>query len=197
MNTFSPHLPFALLTELAEGSASSSPEVSEHLSSCAECLRELESLKRTIELMRSDVSESAPEDLLVRVKNYPRRMSFRERSLLPRVLASLSFDSLTNAPAFGLRSQAASGRQLIYSAETADIEVRVTPADTRWHVAGQVLGTDCASGEVELEGESFSASATLNALCEFSFGAVPAGAYKLSVHLPGLIVETPRLELGP
>jgi len=197
MNTFSRHVPFTVLAELAEGRSPGSPEANEHLSSCRQCSRELESLRKTIELMRSDTSENAPADLVASIKNYPRQVSNRESSLLPRVLASLSFDSLTNAPAFGLRSQAAAGRQLIYSTETADIEVRVSQADAEWHIAGQVLGTDCVSGDVELESENFSASATLNELCEFSFGAVPAGAYKLSVHLPTLVVKTPRLELGP
>jgi hypothetical protein len=112
------------------------------------------------------------------------------------VIASLSFDSLTNAPAFGLRSQATAARQLIYAAQTADIEVRVSPANEDWQIAGQVLGADCASGDVDLEGDGFSASAKLNELCEFSFGAVPAGAYKLSVHLPEALIETPWLELG-
>ena len=41
---------------------------------------------------------------------------------------------------------------------------------------GQVLGVDCASGDVDLKGDGFSASAKLNELCEFSFGSVPAGA---------------------
>jgi hypothetical protein len=111
------------------------------------------------------------------------------------VVASLDFDSLTMAPAFGLRSQAGGDRQLIYSTETADIEVRVSPEN---EVDGQILGaTNCENRDVNLEGASFSASAKLNELCEFSFGFVPAGTYKLTVHLPDLLVETPQLELGP
>jgi hypothetical protein len=93
-----------------------------------------------------------------------------------------------------MRSQTSGGRQLIYSTETADIEVRVSPEN---EVAGQILGSTCTDGDVSLESESFSASAHLNELCEFSFGAVPAGTYKISVRLPDLLVETPQLELGP
>ncbi|HEX5888084.1 MAG TPA: hypothetical protein VFY61_05255 [Pyrinomonadaceae bacterium] len=106
----------------------------------------------------------------------------------------MSFDSFTAAPAFGLRSQRSGGRQLIYSTETADIELRVSPEN---EVAGQILGATCENGKVNLESESFSASTSLNELCEFSFGAVPAGTYKISVHLPGLLVDIPQLELGP
>jgi hypothetical protein len=183
---------------MADRGSTASPEPLEHLSTCSQCSNQLESIRQTIALMRSDAAEDAPAALLIYAKNvFPGRGRGAEPTTVRRVLASLSFDSLTNAPAFGLRSQAAVGRQLIYSAETADIEVRVSPADAEWHIAGQVLGADCVSGDVELEGASFSASATLSELCEFSFGPVPAGAYTLSVCLPGLLIETPRLELGP
>jgi hypothetical protein len=198
MNIFSPHISFAELAELAEQCSTASPEQREHLSTCSQCSKQLESIRQAIDLMRSDTTEDAPAALLNYTKNVFRgRERDAEPAAVRRVQASVSFDSLTNAPAFGLRSQAAVGRQLIYAAEIADIEVRISPADAEWHVAGQVLGTDCISGEVELESEGFSVSATLNDLCEFSFGTVPAGAYKLSVRLPNLIVETPRLELGP
>ena len=197
MNIFSPHLPFAELAELADERSTPAPELVEHLATCKQCKSQLEALKQTISLMRADTAEDAPRDVLAAVKNYPRRSASREPSRLRRAIASLSFDSLTNAPAFGLRSQATAARQLIYAAQTADIEVRVSPANEDWQIAGQVLGSDCASGDVDLEGDGFSASAKLNELCEFSFGAVPAGAYKLSVRLPELLIETPWLELGP
>jgi hypothetical protein len=197
MDIFSPHLPFAELAELADERSTPAPGLVEHLATCKQCKSQLESLKQTIGLMRADTAEDAPRDVLAAVKNYPRRSASREPSLWQRVTASLSFDSLTNAPAFGLRSQATTARQLIYAAQTADIEVRVSPANEDWLIAGQVLGSDCASGDVDLEGDGFSVSAKLNELCEFSFGAVPTGAYKLSVRLPELLIETPWLELGP
>jgi len=146
--------------------------------------------------MRSDTGEDAPPALVANIKNYPRRVVSRQ-PFLRRVLAALTFDSLLNAPAFGLRSQSTAGRQLIYSTETADIDVRVSAENDQWQIAGQVLGADCAKADVDLEGESFSTSAKLNELCEFSFGVVPAGTYKITLHLPELLIETPRLELGP
>src|SRR5689334_11287546 len=144
MNIFSPHLPFAELAELADERSTASPESLAHLSTCAQCKSELELLRKTIRLMRADMTEDAPRDLIAAVKNYPRRNAGREPSSLHRMIASLSFDSLTNAPAFGLRSQATAARQLIYAAQTADIEVRVSPANEEWQIAGQVLGAECA-----------------------------------------------------
>lgn len=196
MNTFSPHIPFTELIELAEGHSTVSREWHEHLSCCSQCSSQLESVRKTLVLMRSDTGEDAPPGLIANVKNYPRRVASRQ-PLLRRVMAALTFDSLTNAPAFGLRSQTTAGRQLIYSTETADIDVRVSAENEQWQIAGQVLGTDCARADVDLEGDNFSASAKLNELCEFSFGSVPAGTYKITFHLPELLIETPGLELGP
>jgi len=197
MNIFSPHIPFSELTELAEEHAKASPDARAHLAICSECSSQLQLLRQTIGFMQSDTAEDAPAQLIRQAKGI-----FREKvvahgpSLLQVIIASLTFDSLTNAPAFGLRSQTSAGRQLIYSTETADIDVRVSPEDDQWQIAGQILGADCPGGDVDLVGDDFSVSAELNELCEFSFGSVPAGAYKISIHLPDALIETPRLELG-
>jgi hypothetical protein len=199
MNIFSPHIPFTALVDLADENSPTSAEASEHLSACSHCSRQLAKIRQTIGLMRSDKTYDAPASLVEDVRKVFRsrvvdREPSREPSFAERVMAVLSFDSLTAAPAFGLRSQTSGDRQLIYSTETADIELRVTPEN---ELAGQILGATCEYGAVNLESESFSATARLNELCEFSFGSVPAGAYKISVHLPGLLVDIPQLELGP
>jgi hypothetical protein len=197
MNIFSPHIPFSELTELAEEHAKTSPDALAHLAMCSECSSQLQLIRQTIGFMRSDTAEDAPAELIRQAKSI-----FREKvvahgpSLLQVIMASLTFDSLTNAPAFGLRSQTNAGRQLIYSTETADIDVRVSTENDQWQIAGQVLGADCPGGDVDLVGDDFSVSAELNELCEFSFGSVPAGTYKISIRLPDALIETPRLELG-
>lgn len=197
MSIFSPHIPFTELAELADDAAKTSREATAHLATCSECSSQLQSIRQTIGLMRSDAAEDAPAELVQYAKKiFRRKVVTRGPSLLHVIVAALTFDSLTNAPAFGLRSQTTASRQLIYSAETADIDLRVSPENDQWQIAGQVLGVDCTSGEVGLESDAFSASAKLNELCEFSFGAVPAGAYKFLIHLPDVLIETPPLELG-
>jgi hypothetical protein len=197
MNIFSPHIPFSELTELAEEQSETSPEALAHLAACSECSSQLQLLRQTVGFMRSDTAEDAPAVLIQRAKSIFRdTVAAHGPSLLQIIIASLTFDSLTNAPAFGLRSQTTAGRQLIYSTETADIDVRVSPENDQWQIAGQLLGEDCPSGDVDLVGDDFSASAELNELCEFSFGAVPAGAYKISIRLPDVLIQTPLLELG-
>ena len=197
MSIFSPHIPFTELAELAEDTSKTSPETTAHLATCSECSNQLQSIRQTLGLMRSDTAEDAPAALVHYAKKlFRERVVTRGPSLLHVIVAALTFDSLTNAPAFGLRSQTTAGRQLIYSAEAADIDLRVSPENDQWQIAGQVLGVDCTTGDVDLKGDDFSASAKMNELCEFSFGAVPAGAYKFSIHLPDVLIETPPLELG-
>jgi hypothetical protein len=124
-------------------------------------------------------------------------VAHQKPSTLSRIVAALTFDSLTAAPAYGLRSQPGVGRQLVYSTETIDIDVRVSAENDEWQIAGQVPGSLCTSGEVTLESDSFSVSTKLTGLCEFSFSSVPEGTYKLSVQLPDVTIETPPLEIGP
>ena len=196
MNNFSPHISFTELADIADQQSQASGESLEHLASCSDCASQLRTIRQTVGLMRSDRAEDAPAASIKHAKDLFRsRTASEESSLLARVMAALTFDSLTSAPAFGLRSQTISGRQLVYSTETADIDVRVSPEKDEWQIAGQILGSDCENGNVNLQGDSFSVSAELNELCEFSFGSVPNGIYKISVHLPGLIIETPPLEL--
>ncbi|HXQ72345.1 MAG TPA: hypothetical protein VN844_17750 [Pyrinomonadaceae bacterium] len=196
MSIFSPHIPFTELVDLADEKSATSDEVLEHLFACSHCSGQLEKVRQTIGLMRSDTIENPPPNLVESARRLFR--SSQQPSGLPslatRVIAALSFDSLVAAPAFGLRSQTSGDRQLLYSTETADIELRVSPEN---EIAGQILGATCEYGEVNLESDSFTATARLNEVCEFFFGSVPAGTYKISVHLPGMLVDIPQLELGP
>ena len=198
MNIFSPHISFTELADLAdEKSRPSSPETLEHLAGCSHCAKELQALRQTIGLMRTDDVEDAPANLVKYAKNmFTGRSASRGPSRLARVLASLTFDSLTAKPAFGLRSGASSGRQLVYSTEIADVDLRVSPQSGEWEIAGQILGSSQAQGRVNLESESFSTSVDLNELAEFGFQSVPSGIYRMFVHLPELEIEIPPLQLG-
>jgi hypothetical protein len=198
MTIFSPHITFTELADLADGHTPPSADALQHLAECSHCSRQLQTIRQTTSLMRSDVIESAPAELVKYAKNIFRQgVAPQKPSTLSRIVAALTFDSLTAAPAYGLRSQPGVGRQLVYSTETIDIDVRVSAENDEWQIAGQVPGSLCTSGEVTLESDSFSASTKLTGLCEFSFGSVPEGTYKLSVQLPDVTIETPPLEIGP
>lgn len=197
MNIFSPHISFTELADIADNQSQPAAETLEHLATCSHCAKELQTLRQAIGLMRIDDVENAPASLIENAKAMFRgRGANREPSRFARVLAALTFDSLTAKPAFGLRSGASSGRQLVYSTELADIDLRVSPQSGEWEIAGQVLGASESRGKVNLESDSFSASADLNELAEFGFQSVPSGIYTMFVQLPELEIEIPPLQLG-
>lgn len=199
MKTTSQHIAFEKLADLAENRASADERTASmaHLSACSHCSAELQRVGHVLELMRTDTATDAPRDVLAYAINVFRgRERSSEVSLLRRIVAALTFDSSTNmAPAFGVRSGQATSRQLLYSAEQSDIDLRISSQDDQWIVAGQLLGQDCVGGRVEIEGESGLVVAALNELCEFTLPPLPPGSYTLRLLLQDAEVEIPQLEL--
>src|ERR1043165_2786715 len=197
MNIFSPHISFTELADVADELSQPAAGTLQHLATCSHCAKELHTLRQAIGLMRIDDVENAPASLIKSAKDMFRgRGANREPSRVARVLAALTFDSLTAKPAYGLRSGATAGRQLVYATELADIDLRVSQQSGEWEIAGQILGASESRGKVNLKSDSFSASADLNELAEFGFQSVPSGIYTMFVHLPELEIEIPPLQLG-
>ncbi len=169
----------------------------EHLSTCRNCDNQFRRLEQLLKTMRSDREPDAPRDLVAFVLNlFQEGKRSATPSLLRHIIAALSFDSAMNlAPAFGVRSGQASSRQLLYSAEANDIDLRITRQGDRLVVTGQVLGEECAGSEVVLKGETESASASLNQLCEFTLPPVQPGSYALVLRMANLEVEIPDIDL--
>lgn len=124
------------------------------------------------------------------------------QALRQRVLAVLSFDSWATAPlATGLRSAGAAHsaiRQLVFSAEGHDVDLRIAPSGPRFTVSGQVLGPD-DHGVVALSPELASASvheAPLDEFGEFRLADVVAGRYRLSLLLGEHEIELPPFDVG-
>lgn len=199
MNTPIQHIPFAGLADLAEDKISENERAISmaHISDCRTCSGELDRLRQLISLMRTDAGEDAPRDVIAYAVNiFQSRANLNAPSLLRRIVAALTFDSSKAAPAFAVRSGQAASRQLLFEAEGHDLDLRFLPQGEEWVVAGQVLGSGCAGGHVELRGETGSAAAELNGLCEFKLSAVPSGSYRLRLRLEDVEVEVPQLELG-
>lgn len=202
MSSFLSHVPFASLVDLVEGRVHGDErtQLMRHVDSCQRCRTELAQLERLIGIMRSDLSEDAPAHVIARaVRLFRPPQSQAAPNLLQRVVAVLRFDSATLAPAIGVRStpdgQPTAARQLLYSTDEYDLDVRITPAGDGWIVAGQVLNpTD--GGRAELQGSSSVMQAPLNDLSEFTLAPTSVGSYKLLVHLSNLIVEVTDLKVG-
>lgn len=192
------HLPFEKLADLAEGRVSSEERagLQSHVSSCPRCAEKLGGLEGVIGAMRTDQSEDAPPALVANAINLFRsRAVAKEPSLIKRIAAALNFDSFQMSPAYGVRSGQSAARQLLYSAGDYDLDLRVTQSGEVWNVSGQVLGEECAGGEIEFIGQTSSARTELNEQCEFSLAALPAGTYRLRLRFNDLEVEIPELEL--
>lgn len=104
-------------------------------------------------------------------------------ALLRRITAVLRIDTAAQSPlALGLRAGPPGVRQLLFSAEGHDIDLRLTPQagarPTVWRVDGQLLGP-VQDGRITLFCGDWTAETAWNAMCEFRFEAVPPGACSL------------------
>ncbi|MDQ3702548.1 MAG: zf-HC2 domain-containing protein [Chloroflexota bacterium] len=210
MSQSAPHPVHSQLADLVESRLP--PEerdvVAAHVTSCPECTQEVAWLERTIDLMRSDASIDPPSHVLSRAlrlfQTRPNALGEPPPAgvlglLRQSLRAVLQSDSGERPLAFGLRTGVTAGaRQLVYAAGDYAIEIRATPADRSWMLAGQVLGFDPGPGAaatVKVEGPAVRAETTLNEMQEFAFAPLPAGVYALRLRLPVADVEIAELTL--
>lgn len=154
-------------------------------------------------LRASRVMVDAPEALIERAIGLwqPRAAALPESpSVLQRLLATLRFDSAGAAPlAFGLRASGGTGevRQLLFSLEGRDVDLRIAPAGEPgcFRLQGQVLGPDAAGTASFTCGEA-GGTTPWSELAEFAFDAVPAGTCRVVLRTPAWEAELPAIELA-
>ena len=193
MNT-SRHIPLETLADIVEDRATAGAleTAMAHVATCSACDDALRRLRQLILMMRTDTAADAPRDVLMAaIGLFPPQ---RQRPL-PRIIATLIFDSRKAGPAFGMRSLRMTSRQLLYSAQQADVDLHITIQNDECVVAGQVIRDGCAGGLVEISGATGTAEASLNELCEFRLPAIPVGNYSLRVRMSDVEIEIPELEL--
>ena len=190
----SSHISLETFVDIVEGRATSAAleGAVAHISSCSDCVDTLRRLQQVIFTMKTDTGPDAPRDLLHSAINI---FSPEKRSPLRHIIAILTFDSRVAGPAYGIRSLRSSSRQLLYSAQDTDLDLRVTVQNDECIVTGQVIRADCVNGQVEISGDAGSATASLNEVCEFTLPAIPLGNYSLRVKMPDVQIEIPELEL--
>ena len=195
MNTSS-HISLETLANIVEDRASSETRKTTmaHVATCSACNDSLRRLESLIHMMKSDRSADAPRDVLMSAI----KILSSETKPLRRIIATLIFDSRNSGPAFGMRSLHTASRQLLYSAQQTDLDLRITIQNEECIVAGQVIRDDAGgrgSGRVEISGPTGSAEASLNELFEFTLPAIPVGNYSLRVRMVDVEIEIPELEL--
>ena len=192
--TNSTHIPIEALANIAEGRATSEARETTmaHIATCSTCHDTLHRLLQLILLMKGDRTNDAPRDVLASAINI---FSQEKRSPLRRIVAILTFDSRNPGPVFGVRSLPTASRQMLYSAEESDLELRITVQNDECILAGQVIGEGWAGGHVEILGVAGRSEATLNDVCEFKLPPIPVGNYSLTVRMLDRQIEIPELEL--
>jgi hypothetical protein len=144
----------------------------------------------------------APEHVIQRglaVFTASRQSRQRGPGWLGRLAAVLTFDSGTASPlAFGMRSSGGSVRQLLYSVEGRDIDLRIAPAQAAqtFALSGQVLGPDTLGVVViEPEGGGERIEVVLSELGEFQLPPVAPGTYKLTLELTDMAIDLPMVSI--
>jgi anti-sigma factor RsiW len=192
------HIPFDRLVDLVEGrlSPDEQTQVQAHTSACSRCATQLAWLERVIGLMRTNDYEEPPAQVAANISRAFGSYSPPPSSpLRQRIIPILRFDSARSLLSAGRRSGTSSERQLLFTAETLDLEVRVTQSGSLWEVSGQVLNAD-ARGLAELQGSTGEVRATLNEVGEFLLPPVPPGRYTLILQLTAVEIEIAELEIG-
>jgi anti-sigma factor RsiW len=193
-----PHIPFDQLADYAEGRLPPAelPAVQAHLAACTTCAAEAAAVARLIGTMRADEGEDAPKHVVARAARLLRqRAQPPAPGLRARLAGVLQFDSGQRPQALGVRSAATAARQLLFSAGDYELDLRLTPAGTRWLITGQVLGSD-ATGVVECSGQHGTSETRLSELGEFSLPSLPPGTYGLVLHLSEVDLAFPPVEIG-
>jgi hypothetical protein len=154
-----------------------------------------------IEALRAESTQlDAPEHVIQRAFTlWKPKTAPAQESLLSKMFAVLKFDSSSVLPvAMGVRSIGSQTRQMLFSAEGRDIDLRIAPrakgASRQWDITGQVLGPD-DNGSVSLRGANCEWSANLNDLSEFHIEDIPEGQYQLLVMLNGSVIVLPEIRI--
>jgi hypothetical protein len=192
------HIPFDQLVDLAEGRLSPAEQtrLQVHASTCSRCAPQLAWLVRVIGLMRTSDYEEPPPELLSRVvQTFDAYRPPAGSSVRERIRAVLQFDSTQMPLAPGRRSASTTDRQLLFTAGSTELELRIMQSNTLWEVSGQVLNAD-AQGLARLESTADEVQAELNRIGEFVLPPVPSGRYILILQLETTDLEIPGLVLG-
>jgi len=192
------HILFDRLIDLVEGRLSPDEQIQmqAHTSACSRCATQLAWLERVIGLIRTNDYEEPPARVAAEISRvFGSYSPSASSSLRQRIMAVLRFDSAQLPLSVGRRSGSSTERQLLFTAETLDMEVRITQSGSLWEVSGQVLNAD-TRGLAELQGPAVEVRATLNEVGEFLLTPVPPGRYALILQLTTVEIEIAGLAIG-
>jgi hypothetical protein len=193
------HLTFEIMVDLAEGrlEASAVQAAEAHLHTCTKCQAAMAGVHKMLVTVQEDALLAPPPAVVARALQAFRPVAptaSAQQIFVRKLMALLSFDS-GMTPAYGLRSGPAPVRQMLFTVDEFDVDLRIDSSGSGWRVAGQLLG-GAAEGEVNIVGSGEHYSAPLTELGEFVLEPLAAGAYTLSILMPGVELALPELLIG-
>ena len=176
--------------------------VDAHLAStCEACGRHLALLRKVFDTVNSDHTTPPPASVLKRAIDIPlTNPKSPQPGTLQRLIAALSFDSHLQLSS-ALTRGASRERQMLFSAENMDIDLKITPARGNHDLLGQVMGEQAgnvASAFVSLQsnsGQILRATET-DSLGQFAFREISSGVYDLIFDLQTQEIAVNGLEVG-
>lgn len=193
------HIPYTQLVDWVDGRLTPDQQaaITAHLDGCMRCRTEAARIEHMLVTMQTDNSQDAPQALIARaVQLFRNRAVAPAPSLVQRLAAVLRFESTPLTPAFGLRGESASERQLLFAAGDYDVDLRIAPSPAGWQVSGQILGDELGAGVAELAGAEVALQATIDPMSAFVLPPAPAGRYALTLAWPSLAIAVDDLVIG-
>ncbi len=199
------HLSREILYNITFDATEQDAAVTEHLAGCDECRRELANLNA----LAGDFAlaqRSAPNaatlerytSLYSEVQKKPSALS----AFLQTLRAALSWDSRQQMALQGVRSGAVAAYRQLYTSSSAEIELLIEPAQQRYAIHGEIMGTDDANlghALVQLLDRSGVAvhEVEANDAGQFRMASIGGGAYRLLITpVDGPVIEVESLEIG-
>jgi hypothetical protein len=170
-------------------------------SACESCRRHLALMRKVFETVNHDHTTPPPAAVLKRAVDIPlTHPRAPQPGTWQRLVATLSFDShlqLSSALTRGSSRE----RQMLFSAEQVEIDVKISPAGGSHDLLGQIMGEqseNITSAFVSLQsstGQFWKATET-DSLGQFAFHEISSGVYDLIFDLETQEIAVHGLEVG-
>jgi hypothetical protein len=180
-------------------------KIQQHLATgCKKCAENLSWSKKVFRLTQKDDLKEPPDWMVERaIQLFKSRKKVVKLRVPTKIAATLVFDSFTQPSLAGIRKVGILGKQLLYKAESFDIDLRMVEGEksTLSNLMGQILkrgeGFHLVTGlQVVLKkGKKKIQTAQTNQWGEFGFSDLVSGKYKIEVSLLDQRIEIKEIKI--
>jgi hypothetical protein len=142
------HLSREILYNITFDAAEQDAAVREHLAGCDECRRELANLTTLagdFSLAQRSAPTAAALERYTSLYNEVQKKPSALSAFVQTLRAALSWDSRQQLALQGVRSGAVAAYRQLYTSSSAEIELLIEPAQQRYAIHGEIMGTDDAN----------------------------------------------------